>query len=203
MKAEIEVKFLDIDIDDIRARLGEVGAVLEQPMRLMRRVLIEEEHHKANRSFIRIRDEGDKTTLTFKRRALPDEATTINSTSELETTVGDFDTTVEIFAEAGWEYITFQESKRETWKLGSVEIVIDEWPWLKPMIEIEASSEQDVQATAEKLGFNWNDAVFGSVDVVYHRDFPHMTCRGIIDIKEARFNDPVPKEFGERVNSGS
>lgn len=201
MKAEIEVKFLDIDIDDIRDRLNRAGAILEQPMRLMRRVLIEEEHHAKARSFIRIRDEGNKTTLTFKRRALPDEATTIDSTSELETTVGDFDTTVEIFAEAGWNYITFQESKRETWKLGDVEIVIDEWPWLKPMIEIEANSEQDVQTTAEKLGFDWNEAVFGSIDVVYHRDFPHMTCRGIIDIKEARFKDPVPKEFGERANT--
>lgn len=198
MKTEIEVKFCQIDIEDICRRLEAAGAVCEQPMRLMRRVLIEEPHHAAERSFIRIRDEGDKTTLTFKRRLNPDAETTIDSVHELETTVGDFDTTVKIFAEAGWHYITYQESKRETWRLGAAEIVIDEWPWLEPMIEIEADTEVIVKETATQLGFDWDDAVFGSVDVLYHQDYPGMTCRGIIDIKEARFGDPTPKEFGVR-----
>lgn len=195
MKPEIEAKFVDVDIDDVRGRLQAAGAICEQPMRLMRRALIEEPHHIADRSFLRIRDEGDKTTLTFKRKLQPDEATTINSTHELETTVGDFDTTLKIFSEAGWDYTTFQESRRETWRLGDVEIVIDEWPWLQPMVEIEADSEEKVRQTAAELGFDWADALFGSVDVVYSRDYPDMTIRGIIDVKEARFGDPVPPEF--------
>lgn len=68
MQAEIEAKFLDVDIQAIRGRLKEANATLEYPMRAMRRVVIEEEHHAAERSFIRIRDEGDKVTLTFKRK---------------------------------------------------------------------------------------------------------------------------------------
>ena len=69
MKTEIEVKFCDVDINDIRDRLQRAGAVCEQPMRLMRRALIEEPHHAAEHAFLRVRDEGDKVTLTFKRRA--------------------------------------------------------------------------------------------------------------------------------------
>jgi adenylate cyclase class 2 len=195
MKSEIEVKFIDVDTDDIRRRLEAAGAELEHPMRLMKRALIEEPHHEKENSFIRIRDEGDKTTLAFKRRALPDGLTTIDSTKEIETTVGDFDTTVEIFAEAGWHYITLQESRRETWKLGEAEVVIDEWPWIKPYIEIEAETEVIVREATAKLGFDWNDAVFGSVDVIYDRDFPKMSVRGIIDVKDARFGDPVPDTF--------
>ena len=195
MQTEIEVKFVDVVVEDIRERLKRAGATCEVPMRFMRRVLIEEPHHAAERSFIRIRDEGDKTTLTFKRRLLPDEQTTINSVQELETTVGDFDTTVKIFQEAGWDYVTYQESRRETWHYKNVEVVIDEWPWIKPYIEIEGSSEEAVKTAAAELGFDWADATFGSVDVIYTRDFPEMTNRGIIDIKEARFDDPVPHEF--------
>jgi len=195
MESEIEVKFLDVDIDDVRNRLTRAGAVLEQPMRFMRRALIEEAHHIKENSFIRIRDEGDKVTLTFKRRLLPDGVTTIDSTKEIETTVGDFDKTVTIFAEAGWHYITMQESKRETWHLDDAEVVIDEWPWIKPYIEIEASSEEIVRRVADVLGFDWKDAAFGSVDIIYQRDFPQMSVRGIIDIKDARFDDPVPKQF--------
>ena len=195
MQAEIEVKFVDVAIDDIRERLKAAGATLEHPMRDMRRALIEEEHHKAEHSFIRIRDEGDKTTLTFKRRVLPDAETTIDSVHELETTVGDFDTAINIFKEAGWHYVTYQESRRETWHLGEAEVVIDEWPWLQPMIEIEAASEEVVRIVATQLGFDWANAVFGSVDVVYHRDYPNMTIRGIIEVKKVRFADPVPAAF--------
>lgn len=196
MQAEIEAKFVDVDIEGIRERLKGAGAELELEMRSMRRVLIEEPHHREDSSFIRIRDEGDRTTLTFKRRMNPDEASTIDSTHELETIVGDFDTTVKIFQEAGWDYITYQESRRETWHMGDVEVVIDEWPWIKPYIEIEGSSIESVQNAAKTLGFDWDDAMFGSVDVIYNRDYPDMTVRGIIDIKEARFSDPVPAEFG-------
>jgi len=195
MESEIEVKFLDVDTNDIRERLKTAGATLEHPMRLMKRALIEEVHHAKENSFIRIRDEGDKVTLTFKRRMLADEVSTIDSTKEIETTVGDFDKTVMIFAEAGWQYITMQESRRETWQLDDAEVVIDEWPWIRPYIEIEAASEEIVKNVASKLGFDWKDAKFGSVDIIYQRDFPNMSVRGIIDVKDARFSDPVPRQF--------
>jgi len=199
MQTEIEVKFVDVDIDDVRARLKAAGAALEQSMTEMRRVLIEEPHHAAERSFIRIRDEGSKTTLTFKRRLLPDEETTLTSVQELETTVGDFDTAVKIFAEAGWNYVTYQESRRETWHLDDTEVVIDEWPWINPYIEIEGPTEDSVRSVAKKLGFDWETAMFGSVDVIYGRDYPNRTNRGVIDVKEVRFGTPSPKEFGARA----
>lgn len=197
METEIEAKFINIDIEEVRSKLRALGAVCETPMRLMRRALIEEPHHRQEHSFLRIRDEGDKTTLTFKRRHDP-LGKTIDNVKEIEVVVSDFDTTVELFKEAGWDYTTFQESRRETWKYNQVEIVIDEWPWLQPMIEIEARTEQEVRAVAEKLGFSWYDAVFGSVDVVYEMEFENMQCRGTIDIKEARFENPPPEQFGDR-----
>jgi adenylate cyclase class 2 len=198
MQAEIEVKFVDIDIDDVRQRLQKAGATLEQPMRDMRRALIEEEQHAAENSFIRIRDEGDKVTIAYKRHPKNFADATIDGAREIETTIGDFDAAVAIFAASGWHYTTYQESRRETWRLDDAEIVIDEWPWIKPYIEIEANSEQKVKDAATKLGFGWDDAVFGSVDVIYNRDFPDMTVRGVIDIKEARFSNPSPAEFGPR-----
>lgn len=198
MKSEIEVKFLAIDIDDVRARLQAAGAICEQPMRLMKRALIEEPHHAADHSFIRVRDEGDKVTLTFKRRTAPD-APTIDGVKELEVTVSSFDDTVEIFREAGWTYKTFQESKRETWHLGSVEVVIDEWPWIDPYIEIEAETEMEVRETAAALGFDWGDAVYGHIDAVYERKYVFNGVRGVIDITEVRFNDPLPEAFAERT----
>ena len=199
MKTEIEVKFVDVDIEDVRKRLKDAGAHLEHAMRDMRRALIEEEHHAADNMFIRVRDEGDKTTLTLKKKTKSLEESTIDSTYEIETTVGDFDTTVELFKVAGWHYTTYQESRRETWQFGDVEVVIDEWPWINPYIEIEGETEEAVRSAAATLGYDGETAMFGSVDVIYNRDYPNMTVRGVIDVKEVRFGDPVPKEFGERA----
>ena len=198
MQTEIEVKFCNVDIVDIREKLKASGAMLEQPMRLMKRALIEEPHHEKENAFIRIRDEGDKTTLTFKRRDKL-QGDTIDNTKEIEVIVSDFETTVELFREAGWEYKTFQESKRETWKLGDAEVVIDEWPWLKPYIEIEASTEDEVKQAAATLDFDWNDAIYGHIDMVYQMQYDFLdSVRGVIDLKEVRFQDPRPKVFKER-----
>lgn len=197
MQAEIEVKFTDIEIDDMRKRLEKAGAHLEQPMRLMRRVNIEQPHHQEAGAWIRIRDEGDKVTMTYKAGMKKQHA--IDRLQELEVTVSDFDTTVEIFKAAGWPPKTYQESKRETWKLGDGEIVIDEWPWLAPMVEIEAKDADAVRALAEALSFNWNDAEYGNIDDVYMHHYNFIKdFRGVIDLETVRFGDPVPQEFGER-----
>jgi adenylate cyclase class 2 len=195
MKTEIEAKFADIDIDEIRQALKKAGAVCAHPMRLMRRVLIEEPHHEHEHAFIRIRDEGDKITLTFKRRSDPYEHG-IDGVKELEVEVSDFDDVVAIFAEAGWKHKTFQESRRETWKLDGVEVVIDEWPWLNPYIEIEGETEAAIKAVTKKLGLAWEAALFVNVDVLYNRQYEFASgFRGVIDLPETRFNDPLPSQF--------
>ena len=195
MQTEIEGKFRIEGIEQIRARLSEAGAKCVHPMRQMKRALIEEPHHAAENSFIRIRDEGDRVTLTYKRR----EAETLHGQKEIEIIVSDFDKTIELFQVAGWQYTTFQESRRETWVLDDAEVVIDEWPWIDPYIEIEANDEATVRAVAKKLGVSWDTANLGSVDNFYREQFPDMSVRGLIDIKEVRFGTQVPIEFGDKA----
>lgn len=195
MKTELEVKFAGVNVEAIRKSLKAAGGICEHPMRLMRRALIEEPHHQKEHAFLRIRDEGDKTTLTFKRRA-DLSASSIDNVKELEVVVSDFDKTVEIFSEAGWRYKTFQESKRETWTLDDTEVVIDEWPWLKPYIEIEGESEVGIKAAAQKLGLSWDDVSFGHIDSLYEMQYEFQDgIRGVIDLPEVRFDAPVPDQF--------
>lgn len=195
MKTEIEVKFVDVDVEKIRQALKSAGGFLEQPMRLMRRALIEEPHHRAEHSFIRIRDQGDKVTLTFKRRSDP-EMLTADSVKEIEVEVSDFDDTVTLFSEAGWHYMTFQENRRETWQLDGTEVVIDEWPWLNPYIEIEGESEAAIKKVAGKLGLDWKEVEYGHIDDVYEYQYEFKGgIRGVIDLPAVRFEDPLPRQF--------
>jgi len=189
MNSEIEVKFLDVDFDELRSRLSELGAVCEQPIRLMRRAIIENEYMKAKDSYLRVRDEGNKVTMTYKQF----DSLSVDGAKEIEFTVSDFDAAVRLLEQVNLPYRSFQESKRETWKLKDVEVVLDEWPWLKPYIEIEGESEEHLKVVATKLGFDWKDAVFGDVTAAYRVEYPHLTEKDNVgSIPEMKFGNPLP-----------
>ena len=188
MKTEIEVKFCDIDIDAMREILARAGAICEQPMRLMRRVIIETDKLAERGAFIRVRDEGHRTTLTYKQF---DEAS-LTGAKEIEVTVSDYESMVALLEQVDLLHKSFQESRRETWQLGEVEVVIDEWPHLNPFIEIEGNSETEVKEAAKKLGFDWNDAVFGSVTEAYKHQYPKGKSSELVNVARIAFDEPLP-----------
>lgn len=189
MKNEIEAKFVNIDIDDMRHKLKGIGATLIQPLRDMKRITIDNSTMQAKNAFLRVRDEGNKTTMTYKQF----DDLSLDGVREIEVEVSDFHNTVALLAEAGLLHGSSQESRRETWSLEGVEIVIDEWPWLNPYIEIEGPDEASVINTAQKLGFNWDEALFGDVMVAYRAQYPHLTPNDTVgNIPKVRFADPLP-----------
>lgn len=189
MKTEYEAKFVNVDVDDIRDRLRKFGAKLEKPMRLMRRVTIDSAGMKKKGAFVRVRDEGDRITITYKQF----DALSADGAKEHEVVVSDFDETVALFAAVGLPHGSFQESKRETWVFDDVEIVIDEWPWLSPYIEIESTGVDKVRDFAQKLGFEWDTAVFGDVMAAYRIEYPHLSEKDTVgNLPEVKFGDPLP-----------
>jgi adenylate cyclase class 2 len=189
MNTEIEAKFVNVDHEMVRMKLEEIGAEIEQPMRLMKRVLFETDELRAKNAFIRVRDQGDKVTLTYKQF----DERSITGAKEIEIVVNNFDETVKLLIAAGMPLGSFQETKRETWKLGSTEIVLDLWPWLNPYIEIEGQSESNVKEVASLLGFDWTEAVFGDVMEAYRVQYPHMGEHDTVgNIAEVKFESPLP-----------
>lgn len=188
MTSEIEAKFLDVDFHEIREKLDKLGATCEKPMRLMRRAIIETPELEAKHSFVRIRDEGDKVTLTYKQV----DEDSLTGVKEVEVDVSHFEDTILLFEQLGMKHKSFQESYRETWRLGDVEIMLDEWPWLKPYIEIEGPNETAVKEVSAKLGFDWKTAVFGRVTSAYQIQYPDGDASQLVNIPEVKFDTPVP-----------
>lgn len=189
MKAEIEVTFPNIELDKVRESLKAAGALLEQPMRLMRRVVIETPEMAERDDFLRVRDEGDRVTLTYKEKH---RSKVIAETKEAEAVVNDFDATVLILEKAGLKVNSYQETKRETWRIGDTEVVLDEWPWLDPLAEIEGPSEVRVREVSELIGFSWNDAFVGSVTELYKRKYPKGEANQLVNVPRVTFDIPVP-----------
>ena len=191
MKQEIEVKFLQINLEEVRAKLRLAGGKLVMPLTSLRRVILETPEMRMAGAFVRIRDEGDgKITATYKQHG----SLSLGGASEIELGVDDFETAVKLFEATHLTNKSYQETKRETWMLNGVMVTIDIWPWLDPLVEIEGDSDAEVKAAATTLGFDWNDAVFGGIMVAYQRQYPNLSSdASIIDLPEVKFNSPVPE----------
>lgn len=188
MKTEIEAKFLAIDVNTMREILKREGAVCVHTERLMRRKAFDaiDGHLRKIGGWIRVRDEGDKITLAYKQ--LNDR--TLHGTKEISLDVSDFETMCDFLLAVSFNIKSYQETKRERWDLDGVEITIDTWPWIKPFVEIEGESENALREVAKTLGFDWKDALHGSVENAYMAEYD--VTEEEIDSWETITFTPVP-----------
>lgn len=163
---EYEVKFFPIDMTAMRHRLQNAGAIIKTPERLMRRcVFAADANPGMTCTYIRVRDEGNKVTMSAKQHATDGK---MDSQKEYETTVKDFETTCQILLQSGLTQTGFQENKRETWEMPDGTLVeLEIWPQLPPYLEIEGKSEAAVQDAAFSLDLNWNDHIIQANDHLY------------------------------------
>lgn len=189
MQTEIEAKFLDVDHDLLRAKLKQLGATCEQPMRLMRRKNYDYPDSRLEKigGWVRVRDEGDKVTLSYKQ--LNDR--TLHGTQEVSLIVNSFGDSCKLLEAIGLVEKTYQETKRESWSLDGMQVELDEWPWVKPFVEIEGPDESSLRNLADQLGLDWSQAVHGSVEIAYQAEYD-ATEHEIDNWREILFT-PVPE----------
>lgn len=103
---------------------------------------------KAEKAIVRIRKTDNKTLLTYKKRIQNE--SDVKEQIEHETGVSNPEAAEAIIAELGLKAILIYEKFRETWKLPTAEIVIDELPF-GLFMEIEGS-EDEIAKTESLLG---------------------------------------------------
>lgn len=158
---EYEAKIYDVIPADIVAKLMRLDAK-EIGSYNFRRYVFDTIPATPNR-WVRLRSDGQHATLTVKE--ITTEA--IDGTHEWEVEVSDLDTTLEILAKIGIKPRGYQENKRQEYNLGDVQVVIDHWPKLKPYIEIEGNSAEEVINTAKLLGYAEDDLTMKSTSDLY------------------------------------
>lgn len=191
LEKEIECKFYPVDKDAIRCILKNNGFECVCPEIKMRRAIFD---RKANpqikATYIRVRDEGSEG-ITLSAKIYPIGKDDLFDQRELLVKVDSFEKTVELLQTSGLIMSAFQESLRETWKRhdkkGETEVVIDTWPKLRPYIEIETYSVENLEFSAKQLGFNWDDKITTSVVEVYMKEMNWSKERTFEFIKELKF----------------
>ena len=167
MKIEFEIVFTNIDKKELIEKIKNLWWVCSKKKTLMRRVVFD--NPKVTDSYVRVRDEWDKITCTYKE--IKPWKLDITSVKELETELRDFDVMVWIFTNLWLKNKAYQESYREAWEINNeVELMLDIWPGLNPFIEIEWESEEIVKKYSKLLWFNYTDGLFWSVDQIYLKE---------------------------------
>jgi adenylate cyclase class 2 len=168
MEIEYEAKFLNIDKNEIRARLKKIGAIVKRPEFLQKRFVFDVPRDDGkDYRWVRVRDEGDKITMTMKII----DGNKIENQKEINLVVDDFAKAEEFLLKLGCRKAGYQENRRELWMIDATCVTIDEWPFLETFIEIEGSSEKIVKEISLRLGFDYGSAVFGGVGGVYMKKY--------------------------------
>ena len=187
---EVEVKFLAINPKEIEKKLKKIGAKKVGQYFYRRRVFdYPDLRLDKQRAWIRLRDEGDRVTLTFKQRLgviSSDGQTSDKSMDEIEIVVNDFDKTGEFFAKIGFIEKFYEENKRIRYTKDKVEFDIDFWPELEPYLEIEAPTWKEIDKAIALLGLNPVDKKIFSTNQIYklkgikELDYQRITFDGLV-----------------------
>ena len=155
-KMETEVKFYVVEINSIRERICQLGAV-SQGRFFEKNLRFEyaDKSFKANKTVLRLRQDN-KAKLTFKSKPL-DSDNQFKKLEELEVEVSDFETMNRILQVLGFHCEQIYEKWRETLVLNQTQFCLDSMPY-GDFLEIEGP-EENIKDFASQLGLQWNQRI--------------------------------------------
>lgn len=185
MHTEYEVRVLEIDKDKLIKKLENLGAKKIADFDYKRRIF--NFNPVTDKKWIRLRTDGNKTSLTIKEL----KSLEIDGTKEMEIEVSDFEETNNILNELGYYSHTYQENKRTRYVLNDVELDIDTWPYIPTYLEIEGKDEQAVRDMIKLLEVDESKVTSIDVQGVF-RTFYNIE---ISNIPVVSFDTPLDKKY--------
>ncbi len=180
---EIEAKFYLRDLTAFRQRLETLGAVQ-----------VKARHHELNLRFdlpdgsltrahrvLRLRQDG-RALLTYKGAG--QEGTEVAVRQEVEVEVSDADACRRLLEALGYQVSMIYEKYRTTYRLGNVEIVLDEMPF-GLFCEIEAPDAGTIHQLAERLHLNWQ----ARIAMGYYTLFDQLKAASGLNIRDLTFDN--------------
>ena len=174
---EYEAKFLEINHDDLVSKIKSLGAILKQPNTFYRRSMFG--LCDVKRGYVRVRDEGDKTTLTSKIYKNPDYP------EEFELVIKDgFEKGKAFLGSLNLNEKAYHETMREKWHLklskskskkindknhknDICEIAFDCVPGLPMYVEIECKTEAYLNKAIKLLDLDKYEKRYGAYGKTY------------------------------------
>lgn len=151
---EIEVKLAIEDADEARRRLGAAGAVALSARTFEDNRLYDDADLSLKKTgrLLRIRSVGGQHLLTFKAKVAAGSGDTrYKVREEYETEVSDAAELERLLSALGYAPVYRYQKFRQPYRLGAVEVLLDETP-IGTFLELEGAPEA-IDAAARALGF--------------------------------------------------
>lgn len=150
---EIEVRFLEVEVPKLVARLQKLGAK-DNGAEVLREIIFYDPEFRwlKERKRVRLRAANQGTFLTYKHF----EKLAATGTTEIELKVSDIVAARDFLIAIGLVAAREQEKKRHTFTFQGVTVDIDTWPGVPSYVELEGTSEADLRRAADALGLDWS-----------------------------------------------
>jgi len=144
MPKEYEHAFFDFDKKDIISKIKEMKGTHKGTYLFRVQVLI----HPLNtpNTYVRVRDEGFRTTMTYKLQE-PNE----KYPQEEEIVIDDFDNGVTLLLGLGCKKKYYYEKIREIWEVKNTEVVFDSNPGIDDRLEVESKTLKEMKDMIKKF----------------------------------------------------
>ncbi|MBI3485464.1 CYTH domain-containing protein [Candidatus Daviesbacteria bacterium] len=158
---EIEVRFLEINPQEIIEKLNSLGAA-DQGEDLFTEIIFYDKDLKwqyQEKKIVRLRKNNQGIFLAFKQLI----EKSADGTVEVEFKVEDLEKAKQFLKEIGLVDFRHQEKKRHSFKLDKVSVDIDIFPAnIPPLVELEGESELELKEAVKKIGLDWKDVCMES-----------------------------------------
>ena len=161
---EIEVKFYLRHLEDIRKRLIAHGVRLKSDRLLERNLRFDTLGRElaGKKHVLRLR-QANRATLTFKRPLGQ-----VETREEFEIEIDDFESGRKILEALDYTVTAIYEKYRETYQIGSIQVMLDELPF-GCFVEIEGPSIESIRQLCDQLGLPWERRVQASYLELFDR----------------------------------
>lgn len=165
---EIEAKILEVDPAEIRRKMQEMNAEKKFEGEVISEFYDFEDGRIEENGILRLRRLGSETILTRKTDDMEneDEAKILE---EMEIKVSNMNEARSILTSLGLKQIHSSKKTRAKWHQGPIEYIIDWYPNILALLEIEAPTKQELTEAIKDLGYSPEDAkAWNSHDLYQH-----------------------------------
>ena len=164
---ELEEIYNELEINNFEELLNkeDLVSIIEKANKL--NFLISKKYINPNK-WLRLRQSNDKIELTLKH-VFEKNNGSIQKVKEFEVNTSNLEETNLILENMGLVRRNYQEKIRHSYVYKNAEIELDEWPMLKPYMEIECDDENVIQEIIDLLDLNDKEIVSLNTEQLYKR----------------------------------
>lgn len=160
---EIELKFLNINVDDIKQKLQDIGAKLKYSTQIESYPFLKEgfDGFDSTKRFLSVRKVDDKITITHKEPAIKNSDFTHRE--ETEIAVDNYEKALLLFEKLGFTKGNIFKKHREHYELGDVHFELDTLENVPTYLEIETQSNEKMIEICQTLNLDITQGKKGTI----------------------------------------